>query len=210
MIHTVYCFLGICFCKISLLLWTVRDRLRPPETDVILFVAHPDDEVMFFHSFIKMNKPYIVVLFTGWSIRRFVDFLKVMKYYGVRYRIYPTESKDAYLDSKRTRVVSRHIKKCLEISSFKTVVTHNSNGEYGHQSHILVHESVLKMTEQKGYNVLCPVDASSIEGHPLSEENMREKKYIFTSLYKSESWVMDDYDAGTPVWFYNEKLEKVN
>ena len=208
--HTFYVLLGKLKCNCYLICFKIRDRVSPPREDSILFVAHPDDEVLFFNKYILENKPYIVLMYTGWSLKRFKDFLKVMKHYGVRFRAYSTYSREPYDYKSVRRVTERHIASCLKIGDFKTVLTHNQDGDYGHVAHRVVHESVVKVCADKPFEILCPVSVEDVGKYPLSPEELENKKYIFDTMYKSEAWVMTEEEALTPIWFKNEKLERIN
>ncbi len=205
--HRIYQFIGLCICRLFLVWWNIRDFVIPPKEDTVLFVAHPDDEVLFFHSFIKEKKPYIVVLFTGWSIKRFKDFLKVMKYYGVRHRIYPLLSAGALSDPHRASAAKKTVKRCLKRGYFHTIATHNKTGEYGHDTHKLVNRVVSECADERNAVLIQPVDVAEIDRYPLDKEMLEEKRFLFNNLYKSEKWVIDDYAAKTPVWFFHEKLK---
>ena len=172
-----------------------------PKTKAILFVAHPDDDALFFHSFIKENKPYVVLLFTGWSLIRLFGFIKTMRHYGVRFRAYDTISAKAYKDANRRTMVERHVEACLKVADFEMCATHNATGEYGHSSHRLVHESVAKIVGGK-IPVLCPVEQDEVSAYPLTKELYQEKEMIFHRFYSSEAWVLEQYS----MWARNEKL----
>ena len=208
-IHYIYIFLGKINCNLMLLRLIIKDRFDPPKEEAILFVAHPDDDALFFNKFIEKNKPYVVLMYTGWSLRRIKDFKKVMKLYGVRYRAYATLSKEPYDYTGVRRKTEKHVADCLKIGDFKTVVTHNSTGEYGHTAHRVVHESVFKVCKGKSYEMICPVSVDEIGNYPLSEAELEKKTMIFEKLYSSEAWVMTEEEAKTPIWFKNEKLETV-
>ena len=203
--HYIYKLLGHIICRLLLVYWNIYDFISPPNTNSILFVAHPDDDTLFFHSFIKEHRPYIVLLFTGWSIKRMIDFYKVMQIYKVRFRAYDTISSGAYDNIASRKKVENHIKKCIELSNFKLCATHNSEGEYGHSTHKLVHEIVVK-TLNKQLPIICPVHKNHIEMYPLSEELINEKCKIFKNFYKTESWVIEQYS----IWVKNEKLININ
>jgi len=211
-LHSIYVFAGKLLCNCSLVYWEIRDKISPPKADSILLVAHPDDDTLFFHTFIKEHKPYVVLLFTGWSLRRLPDYKKTMKYYGVRFRAYATVSDGAYYDSNRREVTKKHIRKCLNLGSFKTIAFHNAAGEYGHNTHKLVHEAVIEVCSEikENHELLCPVKLPEIGNYPLSEKEKQDKKYIFENFYVTEKWVMTQEEAGTPIWFNNERLEKID
>ena len=209
-LHIVYILIGKIVCNYKLLKHIIHDKKNPPEDEAILFVAHPDDDALFFNKFIIENKPYIVLLYTGWSLKRLKDFERVMNHYGVRFRAYATLSKYPYDYKGVRKATEKHIAKCLKIGNFKTVATHNSTGEYGHTAHRVVHESVFKVCKNKNYEMLCPVSVDEIGNYPLSEAELEKKRIIFDEFYKSEAWVMTEEEAKTPIWFKNEKLEKID
>ena len=198
-------FCGHIFCRICLVYWIVRDRICPPKSKAILFIAHPDDDALFFLSFVKEQKPYIVLLFTGWSLIRLFDYFKVMRHYGVRFRAYDTVSAGAYADPLRRLVVERHVSDCLALGEFELCATHNAMGEYGHSSHRLVHEAVVKMVHGK-MPILCPIVEAQIAEHPLNEVLYHEKEQIFKRLYTTEAWALTQYS----LWAKNEKLVVCN
>lgn len=200
-LHAVYFGLGTVFCELCLLYWRLRDAVSKPNTDAILFVAHPDDDTLFFHSFIKERKPYVVLLFTGWSLNRLPCFFKVMRHYGVRYRAYPTVSAGAYDLPQRRKAAERHVRACFRIKRFSVCATHGKSGEYGHPTHKLVHESVVRHAQCP---ILVTVDENELQGNELEPELVREKVDIFRRLYVTESWVIEEL----PLWLNHEKLRE--
>jgi hypothetical protein len=178
--------------------WKGRDLLSPPTEKAILFVAHPDDDTLFFHSFIKEHKPYVVLCTAGWSLRRLPCFFRAMKRYGVKYRAYDLKTRD-----KRADVLERIVKDVLKLGHFEMCATHNVEGEYGHEMHRRVHQAVMS---QASIPVWVPVDAKRIGDFPIDEKNFEEKRYIFSNIYTTEKWVLEQYY----VWVNHEKLEQVS
>ncbi len=193
-LHAIYKAIGFLFCELCLIYWNLRDRIKAPTENSILFVAHPDDDTLFFHTFIKERKPYIVLLTTGWSLRRLPCFFKVMKRYGVRYRAYPMRARE-----KREQLIEKRVRQMLASGKYEICATHNSDGEYGHETHKRIHNAVLKVST---IPVFVPVSSTEIIKYPLSKNEIEEKSYIFNSIYTTEKWVMDEYST----WFLNEKL----
>jgi len=205
MIHKIYLLIGNIVCYICLIWWNIKDFLFPPQTDAVLFVAHPDDDTLFFHTFIKNYKPYICLMTDGWSLRRMICFIKAMHLYGVRYRAYPLDSKD-----KRSYILEKQVQSVMKIKLFHIVATHNSNGEYGHEEHVRVHNAVLKYTKKiKNQKVLCPVFAERIQKFPIDQKIVNEKYFIISNIYTTERWVLNDDNVGTPVWVNHEHLEEI-
>ena len=207
-LHPIYRMAGHTVCWLFRCRAVLRDWVSPPDSDGILFVAHPDDDALFFHTFLVSEKPYVVLLFTGWSLRRLPDFFKAMKYYGVRCRAYSGFAEGMYDYEKKRKRTEKRIQSCLKIGKFSKVLTHNASGEYGHQAHRLVHEAVVDSCRD-GEAIFCPVHKAEIERYPLCPEDLKEKEYVFTHICRSEAWVMTDEAAGTPVWFTHERLEKI-
>ena len=192
--HYVYYLLGYIVHTVLLLFWRVRDKLLPPKEDAILFIAHPDDDTLFFHSFIKEHKPYVVLMTDGWSLRRLPCFMKAMKKYRVKYRAYNLKSRDERID-----LLERYIEEAYKTGDYNTICTHNSTGEYGHEMHVKVHDAVKKVI---GSKILVPVDKEHISAFSLSEEEKLEKEIIFKTIYTTELFVLDQYKE----WVDNEKL----
>lgn len=193
-IRKIYKLLGVFYNRICRFFWDLRDRAKKPDEKAILFVAHPDDDTLFFHTFIKEYKPYVVLLTDGWSLVRMKDFIKVMKTYGVKYRAYDLHSRD-----KRIDLLEKYVANSLKLADFSICATHNAEGEYGHEMHIRVHNAVKKVSQCK---ILVPALDNDIEKYPLSSEECEEKKKIFEKYYTTELFVLDMYSK----WVVNEKL----
>jgi len=202
--HKIYEKLGILLCKTQLCFWRIRDKVSPPKADSLLLVAHPDDEALFFHTYIKEKRPYVAVMTTGWSYRRVRQFYSAMKAYGCRYRAYPLDSATLWAeDSPGLEVLARQVRECLGLKNFTECATHGKTGEYGHKVHQRVHSAV---TENAKCKVLTVADKNTVLGHPLSSAQLEEKKTVFHKLYKTEDWCVEQY----AVWMEHEQLEEYN
>ena len=189
--------LGHCVCRIILVFCVIRDRLNPPKEDTLLIVTHPDDDTLFFHTKIKEYKPYVALMVTGWSLKRLFDFMKVMKYYGVKFRPYDTVEDKPFTEKK----ITKQVKEVYKTGNFKRCLTHNSTGEYGHRNHKLVHNCVIKNVDCEIY---VPVSAERITHYPLDNETINEKTRIFNDFYVTEIFVIDEYKE----WLEHEQLER--
>ena len=195
--HYIYKLAGHVVCRFYMLYWALRDKISPPKEKAVLFVAHPDDDTLFFHTFIKEHKPYVVLMTTGWSLRRFPDFQKAMRYYGVRYRAFDMETNDS-----RIALLQKRIKSILDRGNFDIIATHNSTGEYGHPMHVKVHDAVIAVSNIRP---MCPVSATEIKNYPLNDMLVSEKKEMFKNIYVTESWVLDEDKD----WVVNETLIEI-
>ena len=197
-LHPLYMFAGHIICKCILIICVIRDRISPPQEDTLLIVTHPDDDTLFFHTKIKEYKPYVALMVTGWSLKRLFDFIKVMKYYGVKFRPYDTVEDKPNAEKK----IIKQIKAVFKAGNFKRCLTHNAEGEYGHRNHKLVHQCVASNVDCE---ILVPVSNGSISLYPLDEETIKEKEFIFNNYYTTETFVIDEYRD----WLTHEKLERV-
>ncbi len=196
-IHDLYKLTGRIFCRLFLLWCWIHDHVNPPKEDAILFVAHPDDDTLFFHTFIKKYKPYVCLLTTGWSLRRIPGFIMNMKRYGVHYRFYYLETNDTRIELLNTIVAN-----CLKISNFNLCATHNNSGEYGHEMHKKVHNAVIKQVK---CNVFVPVNMEEINEYPIQLSLIHEKEEIFKKYYNTELFVLDQYR----IWIECEYLKRI-
>ena len=194
LIHKIYVIIGKIYNYVCLAYWNVRDKVNKPKEDTILFIAHPDDDTLFFHTFIKEHKPYVVLLTDGWSLIRSKDFKRVMKQYGVRYRAYGLHSRD-----KRIDLLEKYVKQSFKLGNFKLCATHNAEGEYGHEMHVRVHNAVKNNVNCK---LLVPALDCEIENYPIDSKDITEKTQIFNNFYKTELFVLEQYNK----WVVNEKL----
>ena len=173
LLHKIYLFVGRLLTNIRLCFWRLRDKVKKPTEKTVLFVAHPDDDTLFFHNFIKEYKPYVVLLTTGWSLRRYPCFKKVMKYYGVKYRAYNLESRD-----KRVDILEKYVNEMITLLKPQICASHNAEGEYGHEMHISVHNAVRKIVNCK---LLVPAFDRDIVNYPLCDDIIKEKIMIFNT-----------------------------
>lgn len=193
-VHRIYIIIGSILNDIRLFFWRVRDKIYPPKENSVLFIAHPDDDTLFFHTYIKKNKPYVVLLTTGWSIKRYSAFKRVMKYYGVKYRAYNLKTKD-----ERVEILKRYILEVLDIVKPEFCLTHNSEGEYGHEMHKRVHFAVKELFKGK---IFVPTFDNKISNFPLKKSDIIEKNMIFKKYYTTELFVLEQYR----IWVENEKI----
>ena len=129
------------------------------EPDKLLVVAHPDDEVLWGGANLLREPGWLVISATNNSNPgRKIEFQKTMSYFNVtQFRMYDVE--DTYLDEDelgvdvaRQRVnrlfdnseFERALQELASSKQWKVVLSHNSQGEYGHIHHKKVGELVRK------------------------------------------------------------------
>ena len=190
--------IGSIYAFIKNIYYSVRDFFAPPREEAVLFIAHPDDDVLFFHSYIKEFRPYVVLLTTGSVLRRILPFQRAMKYYGVRYRVFAFHSRA--LDKEK--MISRKVGKILNKSHFSICATHNEEGEYGHEMHKCVHRCVVN--NWKGGTLIVPYNGKDILEHPLDKYTLIEKQKVLFKYYSMEAPVLETHR----IWITHEAFRK--
>lgn len=196
--HPIYRCVGKIYCFMRMAIWNIRDKLFPPKERTVLFIAHPDDDTLFFHTLIKKEKPYVVLLTMGWSFVRMYGFEKNMRAYGVRYRAFDLESRD-----NNIKKLKKYITNIFKNGQFTKCVTHNAEGEYGHEMHKRIHKVVKECAK---CSMWCTESSNLINRYPLPEKIILEKENIFNKYYKTELFVLDMYSN----WVKNEHLLEVS
>ncbi len=130
---------------------------QPPEekADILLLVAHPDDEVLWFGGLLpyyageKQLRVQVVYMTYGWSARR-LELLDSLWHCGVRH--YPEigefedlMASDIYelYDRWGRASVESFLVRALRRYRPEVVVTHAPDGEYGHEAHQICARSML-------------------------------------------------------------------
>ena len=195
-LHSVYLAIGHLIAFMLGIFWSCRDALLPPKQDAVLFVSHPDDEVLFYHKFLKEKKPFVVCLTTAGLPNRIFPFFRVMKYYKLRYRCFDMSSRDI----NREYMIRKHIRQILSSGQFSICATHNKTGEYGHIMHKCVHKCV---KEEWNGPIFSPICKEEITKYPLDFDNQAEKDKILRELYFKEYPTLSNMFSD---WIKNEKV----
>lgn len=123
------------------------DALRLEKFQKVMFVAHPDDELLWGGRHLLEDDYLVVCLTRGDDRVRRAEFEAVLKAAGDKGIIlsYPDKIGRKRSDWKLWRkAIEADIATVLQYKDWELVVSHNEKGEYGHQHHIMTHESVEK------------------------------------------------------------------
>lgn len=152
------------------------------QINTLVVVAHPDDDILWFGEFLINNSSSTKVLcITGANNDvRSKEFITVMSVLNVAYEIWD------YIDSKN-HVGSIELENELKniCDKFDKIYTHSSCGETGHPQHIMLHEYVLKIAEEKLY-IYSPT--TILQKFPVSD-----RKKSLLSLYESQKSVINKH-----------------
>lgn len=156
--------------------------------DKLLFVAHPDDEIIFFYKqLIQLDGLLVVCMTNGDSFTRSNEFVAAMKELDVKYKLL------TFKDGINTHLVNEKVKKkVLQVFNIKQewsmVLTHNQEGEYGHIQHRELNKLIREICKSRSIKVYVSCYKSQIENkvNKLSSKDKNMKINIFKKYYKSQ------------------------
>jgi len=170
----------------------------------VMFVAHPDDEMLWGGGHLIKDDYLVVCVTCGTSKARLNEFESVMKATDDSFIAlgYPDKT-----NGKRNEwtscydSISKDIKKILDSNDWEVIVTHNEKGEYGHIHHVKTNEIVTNLYDKNEYDSdlyyfgeyyskskIGEVESTLI---PISLELLEEKEEIL-KLYESQAKVVED------------------
>jgi len=177
----------------------------------VLIIAHPDDEMIFFHKFLAENKKTLVICLTNGGCKiRSNEFYNSINYYGVKGIMF--NFKDGNNIIWNSVIIKRQLLKILNQINFSVVLTHNKEGEYGHKQHIqcflllkdikyLLSSSVVFLTPDNNLSIFK-------KKNKLTELQLNEKITAFKNIYKSQSKLILNKDFVFYNYFVYENLIK--
>lgn len=178
----------------------------------LMIVAHPDDDLLWGGGHL-MDGDYLVVCVTrGYDKVRSEEFRRVIEASGNEHIILSYPDKVAGKRDDWTNVkakISADLDRIMEYKNWDLIVTHNKDGEYGHQHHKMTHKIVTNIYEKEKiksdfyyfgkYHKKADMDKVSGELVKLTDEQIEFKEKLMP-LYDSQArtlkglWHMADYE----------------
>lgn len=170
----------------------------------VMFVAHPDDEMIWGGSHLIQDDYLVVCITCGTNEVRLNEFKKVMKETGDSYIAlgYPDKT-----NGKRNEWIEVYddIKKDIEFilnsNDWELIVTHNEDGEYGHIHHIKTNKIVTELFDANNYTATLfyfgdyyskkNIEFVENELIAISDKDLERKEKIL-KIYKSQEKVVND------------------
>jgi len=191
------------------------DKLNLEGYNKLMIVAHPDDESLWGGAHL-LRDDYLVVCLTNKSNEvRNKEFSKAMEYSKDKYIMldYPDKiyNKRSNWDENIEKEIVKDVKTLLEYKNWDLVVTHNKNGEYGHQHHKSTHKFVTKALEEENqldkvkyfgqvyYNKVIAEHLDELT--PIGDETLVQRKDEMCHIYKSQACVDASFSKNIPYEF---------
>lgn len=173
--------------------------------DNLMIVAHPDDETLWGGGHLIEGDYLVVCLTNAKNSTRSAEFQKAMEVSGDSYLMlsYPDKvlgKRDSWKQVEDD--IAADLKLLLSAKKWDRIVTHNPEGEYGHQHHIRT--SALVTQEYKALGLSCPlsyfgayyskakIDAVSGGWKKLSEPTLSRKAEMLVA-YDSQERVVKGF-----------------
>lgn len=169
------------------------------EVDKLMIVAHPDDETIFGGGMLLKEYGWKVIVVTDGggdnnnSDVRKKEFINVMNHLNVKdYELlgFRDDMNNVYYDENE---VEDKLRSIIDSRNWKKIITHNSNGEYGH----IIHKSVHKIVKK----IVPDVLEFGISDNDLDDRIYNIKMFLL-SLYESQNTNL----PGFVQYLKNEKI----
>ena len=182
--------------------------------DKLMIVAHPDDEFLWGGAHL-LDDDYLVVCITGGNnkIRR-PEFEEMSAATNSRALILSYPDK---IWNKRSdwyfwkNAIQTDLETILNYKAWELVVTHNEDGEYGHNQHIMTHElvdsayiSARSTAKQYYFGTYYVVENLPNELTQISNENYLQKREL-VKIYQSQIKTIRKFYHMLPYELWTEK-----
>ena len=160
----------------------------PPSFDKVMIVAHPDDETLWGGNTLAACEGWLVICLTnGHNVTRRRQFDEAMDLFGVRREIwnYPEDWKEVkFLDQVTDEIESR-LSPLVNSPHVTKVVTHNPDGEYGHDDHRRLSRLVTRAVKDR--NRLCYFSFCENQSFPNCPEKEAALQVYFSKYLNATS-----------------------
>lgn len=186
----------------------------------LMIVAHPDDDVIWGGGHLMEGDYFVVCITNGRNKTRKPEFEKMLEKSGNSGYILEYPDKVAGKRDDWTEVsdkIENDIERIMKCKEWELIVTHNKDGEYGHQHHKYTHSIVTELYEKNDITepLFCfgtYYSKEKLSGHEGDMTKMNDKQTEFKNelvkVYESQSktvgklWHMSPYEMWTQ---YKEK-----
>lgn len=178
--------------------------------DQLMIVAHPDDELIWGGYHLQKGHYFVLCMTNGQNPTRKKEFETLLHRLHTPGIIlnYPDKVNGQRSDwEKEKKNMKQDIEAFLHLKHWKRVVTHNPDGEYGHQHHRMVSQMVTELMKNKArlmyfgqyyHRHQVPKDLTKFDQRGLIKKEELAKSYTSQSLVMKHLHHMFPYEH----WVY--------
>ncbi|MGL5752637.1 MAG: PIG-L family deacetylase [Paraclostridium sp.] len=172
-------------------------RIKIDNINKILFIAHPDDEILFFYEQLTNESGWLVICMTnGDNPVRLREFIKSMENMKLQYQIWDFE--DGLYSIWNEDRVKKKVKKILSLkSNFEKIITHNEEGEYGHLQHKQLNKYINQVYKGKNFYTSGKVCFLHKNENKLDKKDLEMKKHLINECYSSQNFILEEFSVYT-------------
>ena len=130
-------------------------KLSQQKTGLVV-IAHPDDETIWLAGLILLSPKInwtVLCLSRSGDADRAPKFKQVAKKLNFKYYHEDLDDMEKFSFQKHVHLAKNLITKNIGTASFDFIITHGSNGEYGHRDHKSIHEAVCDLLIHSKLNI---------------------------------------------------------
>lgn len=188
------------------------DNLDLDGIDNLMIIAHPDDEMIWGGVHLLEDKYLVVCVTAGHIEARCKELQSAMKQTDDKVVMlgYPDKTfgkRDNWKKCKKD--IEKDINKIIGLKDWKTIVTHNPDGEYGHQHHKMTNQIVTKVFKENyrikdnlyyfgKYYSHKKIDSVKDTLHEQNSDLVEQKIKIIEDTYKTQGFVTKDFGQMYP------------
>ena len=172
------------------------------DVDNLMIVAHPDDEALWGGAHLLKDNYLVVCVTCGPNQVRVQEFVSVMNYTNDKYIMlgYPDKTngeRDSW-DNHRSNI-SKDLEDIINLKDWNVIVTHNPDGEYGHQHHKMTSGITSNIVKTDNlyyfgkYHSKKAITAYYDEMSPIDDKYISDKRKL-VSIYKSQDFIQTMFD----------------
>jgi len=157
--------------------------------NILMLVAHPDDEMLFGYYDISENNVTVICFTSAYDNIRASEFKTVSQHAKFEGHILPLKDgqKELWKEYTSDEIIEKYIKPEIKEKKYEMIVSHDEKGEYGHKQHIKVHEISKELSKK------LKIPFESFRSRYKKLDKIKElKRYNILQIYKSQQYIIKE------------------
>lgn len=187
------------------------EEIKQSGAKKLMIVAHPDDETIWGGMHLIEGDYYVVCITNGDNERRAPEFKSILEATGSEGVImsYPDKTYGKRDDwSRNYEDIVSDLEKVIGIKEWEIIVTHNPEGEYGHEHHKMTDRIVTEICEDREvtdnlyyfgkYYKKAEIEEMKGEKEVYGDETLLKQKEEILKLYESQAKTVNNLSHMNP------------